>query len=118
MPQISKEDTGHILVTLGELDKLITTRHHGLENAVFVLKSLLDQPEGEPVATLHDDGYYTFKTGKQPYKASFAGWKMDVFTHPPAPQPLQPITADDVTDEMIDELARQCPTYNTVEVDR
>lgn len=32
--------------------------------------------------------------------------------------PRKQITADDVTDEMIDELARQCPTYNTVEVDR
>lgn len=35
-----------------------------------------------------------------------------------SPHPLQPISANDVTDEMIDELAKQCPTYNTVEVDR
>ena len=38
--------------------------------------------------------------------------------YPEPHQPLQPITAEDVTDEMIDELARRCETYNTVEADR
>jgi len=38
----------------------------------------------EPVATLHDDGYYTFKRGKEPQGARYAGWRLDVYT---APQP-------------------------------
>jgi hypothetical protein len=39
----------------------------------------------EPVATLHDDGYYTFKRGKEPYGARYAGWKMEVY----AAQPIE-----------------------------
>lgn len=38
-----------------------------------------------------------------------------LYTRPPLPKQ---ITVDDVTDEMIDELARRCPTMNSVEVDR
>lgn len=37
----------------------------------------------EPVATLHDDGYYTFKRGKEPHGARYAGWRLDVYTAPP-----------------------------------
>lgn len=39
----------------------------------------------EPVATLHDDGYYTFKPGKEPNGARYAGWRMDVFAASPQP---------------------------------
>lgn len=37
----------------------------------------------EPVATLHDDGYYTFKRGKEPHGARYAGWRLDVYPAPP-----------------------------------
>ena len=36
----------------------------------------------EPIATLHDDGYYTFKRGQEPYDARYAGWRMDVYAAP------------------------------------
>jgi len=40
-----------------------------------------------PVATLHADGFWTWK-GTPPHESNYAGWRMDVFTHPPA-QPVQ-----------------------------
>lgn len=43
------------------------------------------------------------------------GYTIPLYT---PPQALTTITADDVTDEMIDELARRYETYNTVEADR
>ena len=76
-----------------------------LDEAVALLQGLLAQPEPEPVATLHDDGYYTFKKGKKPYKSDFVGWKLDVFTRPPAA--FVPITADMVTDAKVIEHAAQ-----------
>lgn len=49
------------------------------------LSSMLEQKPVEPIATLHDDGYWTWK-GTPPYKSSFAGWRMDVFATPQEPQ--------------------------------
>jgi hypothetical protein len=37
--------------------------------------------ERKPVATLHDDGHWTWK-GTEPYESRFAGWRIDVFAHP------------------------------------
>jgi hypothetical protein len=37
--------------------------------------------EAKPVATLHDDGYWTWK-GTEPYEARFAGWRMEVYAAP------------------------------------
>ena len=36
----------------------------------------------KPIATLHDDGYYTFKRGQEPYGACYAGWRIDVYAAP------------------------------------
>jgi hypothetical protein len=38
----------------------------------------------EPVATLHDDGYYTWKgaESRRRYKDDHAGWRMDVYATP------------------------------------
>lgn len=41
----------------------------------------------EPVATLHGDGYYTFKRTPVPYGSDHAGWRMDVYATPVAAQP-------------------------------
>lgn len=43
-------------------------------------------PVQQPVATLHDDGYYTFKRGQEPQGARYAGWRMDVYA---AAQPVE-----------------------------
>lgn len=43
-----------------------------------------------PVATLHDDGYWTWK-GTPPYASSFAGWRMDVYAAPQPALKLEPI---------------------------
>lgn len=37
----------------------------------------------QAVATLHDDGYFTFKRGMEPERARYAGWRMDVYAAPP-----------------------------------
>jgi len=46
-----------------------------------------------PMATLHDDGYYTFKAGQEPHGARYAGWRMDVFAAPQTP-PVLPEAQD------------------------
>jgi hypothetical protein len=40
-------------------------------------------PIAEPVATLHDDGCWTWK-GTPPHESNFAGWRMDVYAAPVA----------------------------------
>ena len=51
-----------------------------LQAEVAELKAKLAEYESrEPVATLHDDGYWTW-IGTPPYKSSFAGWRMNVYT--------------------------------------
>ena len=37
-----------------------------------------------PVATLHDDGYYTFH-GEKPHGFNYQGWRMDVYAAPASP---------------------------------
>lgn len=37
----------------------------------------------EPIATLHDDGYFTWKPGMRPQNVCQAGWRMDVFAAQP-----------------------------------
>lgn len=91
---------------------------------LHALRLLLDQPEGEPKAWLikfkDTDGTqrsrsYTHNAIGDYRQIDPDATSEELYTHA---QPLQPITADDVTDEMIDELARRCPTMNSVEVDR
>ena len=47
------------------------------------------QPEAQPVATLHDDGYWTWKRDdfRRQYETQRAGWRMDVFSAPPPAAP-------------------------------
>jgi hypothetical protein len=40
----------------------------------------------EPIATLHDDGHFTFKPGREPHESRLAGWRMDVYAAPSARQ--------------------------------
>lgn len=40
---------------------------------------LAEYEKQKPVATLHDDGYWTW-IGTPPYESSFAGWRMNVYT--------------------------------------
>ncbi len=48
-----------------------------------------------PIATLHDDGCYTWTKGKCPPEGSqFAGWRMQVYGAPPTP-PAEPSPAPD-----------------------
>jgi hypothetical protein len=57
------------------------------------------QEQGEPVATLHDDGCFTWKNDefRRKYDRHRAGWRMDVYASPPPRKPL--------TDEQIDRIA-------------
>ena len=54
----------------------------------FVMSALsvcADGGKGEAVATLHDDGYWTWKKGTTPpHESNYAGWRMDVYATPQA----------------------------------
>ena len=43
-----------------------------------------DQPQEQPVAVLHDDGYWTW-IGTPPHKSDCAGWRMEVYAAPVQP---------------------------------
>lgn len=53
-----------------------------------IARGALAEP-AEPVATLHDDGSFTWKRDefRRKYDRQRAGWRMDVYAAPPAPQP-------------------------------
>jgi hypothetical protein len=62
-----------------------------IQNALTALRTAIadaDAEKMEPVATLHDDGYWTWK-GTPPYASSFAGWRMDVYAAGAQPAPKQ-----------------------------
>lgn len=65
------------------------------------IQSLLDQPEGEPVAGLTSVGRLCSTETTNMEQGLSYGWQ-PLYTHPPAPR--QPITAADVTDEMLNEF--------------
>jgi hypothetical protein len=54
--------------------------------------------EAQPVATLHDDGYWTWKKGiTPPHESNYAGWRMDVYAAPQAEcAPLDKQEADEL----------------------
>lgn len=64
------------------------------DEVVAVIRSRIDAArnalvaqgqDAEPVATLHDDGHWTWK-GTPPPESNYAGWRMDVYAHPPRAQ--------------------------------
>jgi hypothetical protein len=70
-------------------------------------RALLDDGgKGEAVATLHDDGYWTWKKGATPpHESNYAGWRMDVYAAPQAecaPREAQPVV------EAMQAYLRQC----------
>ena len=39
--------------------------------------------KAQPIATLHDDGHWTWKKGTTPpHESNYAGWRMDVYAAP------------------------------------
>src|SRR6185312_9690392 len=56
-------------------------------DASKMLKNYAERIEADegamPVASLHADGYWAWN-GTPPHESNYAGWRMDVFTHPPA----------------------------------
>jgi hypothetical protein len=46
-----------------------------------------------PVATLHDDGYWTWK-GTPPHESNYAGWRMDVYATPASPAESVPFLSE------------------------
>jgi hypothetical protein len=64
---------------------LIETWNHTWEGwqARAALSVCADGGKGEAVATLHDDGYWTWKKGATPpHESNYAGWRMDVYAAP------------------------------------
>lgn len=55
----------------------------------------------EPVATLHDDGCFTWKSDefRRLYDRERAGWRMDVYASPPAAEPLSTVPVAGVAKE-------------------
>lgn len=58
-----------------------------LDPAEFARRLVAALGAQEPVATLHDDGYFVLRNVSDTlkYKAQFAGWKMNVFAAPVLP---------------------------------
>ena len=58
-------------------------------NALTAARSQAETVEPQPVATLHDDGYFTWKHNdlRLKYHSPYAGWRMDVYAGPVAQQP-------------------------------
>jgi len=73
----------------------------------------LKQGQGEPVATLHDDGHWTF-TASAPHelkhKANYAGWRLPVYTSAPTKFIINPTIPEGWQLVPID------PTYQMLEV--
>jgi hypothetical protein len=56
-----------------------------IDYARAALSVCADGGKGEAVATLHDDGYWTWKKGATPpHESNYAGWRMDVYAAPQA----------------------------------
>jgi hypothetical protein len=77
----------------------------GASNVPPLFAALHAQPtpvvaEQEPVATLHDDGYWTWK-GTPPHESNYAGWRMEVYAHPAAVQRDEQ-ERDKVLEEVVD----------------
>jgi hypothetical protein len=103
MPQISKEQIEQAIEALN------THPDHDTENvndeAVAMLQSLLDQPEGKPVCYEYQakSGLWFPFTDQRHQDNTIADGTYPIrplYTHPPAPR--KPITAEMVTAEMID----------------
>ena len=73
--------------------------------AAALLRELASEPQGEPVATLHDDGYWTPKQTEAGRRLNGqlmrAGSRVDVYAHPPQRKPL----VDDVIRPLIDDTS-------------
>ena len=70
-----------------------------------------EQPQPEAVATLHDDGYWTWKRDefRRQYGAQHAGWRMDVYAAPPPATPVQVAPAPDAKGDALDAPAEPYP---------
>jgi hypothetical protein len=126
MPQISKEQIEQSIKSL--VDVLMQSKGWLREYADAIIRDAIDRKhllEGEPVEEFKfpnqmwqwkalKDGAVIYQYGEH-VPALF---KKSAKLLPTSPAAFIPITAGMVTDEMIDALARQCPTYNTVEIDR
>ena len=67
------------------------------------LAVLAAQPKDEPIATIHDDGYWTHKPGRDPLDRFSGRARLDVYEHP-APQPKPQPDAVALTDERLDAI--------------
>lgn len=76
---------------------------------ILDLATELRNAKNPPVATLHDDGYYTFKPGQEPKYSNLAGWSLDVYAHPDENWPNQNRWAKAVDKAMVD-LGLDCTT--------
>ena len=102
MPQISKEQIEQVreIFSLGE-----GAYRSDIRKVDDLLQSLLDQPEGEPVAW-HTEDHLTDRSAttynkNMMHEWLYKGWSVTpLYTHPPAPR--KQITAEDVTDEVVD----------------
>jgi hypothetical protein len=103
MPQVSKQIIKDVIKTL---DSYGCGAHHP------DLLPLLAQPEGQPVAYMNPDDLCA--------DTAFRWCKLGVFTEPlyTHPAPFTPITADDVTDEMLKAIKKETPMHGVVTNER
>ena len=78
----------------GACDEAMSRCPHGIPHrypceVCDVTAQQAETAEPQPIATLHDDGYFTWKNNdfRLKYHSPHAGWRMDVYAGPVAQQP-------------------------------
>lgn len=74
------------------------------EQAAYVLRLIELSKSTEPIATLHDDGYWTRKGQGVPYESNSAGWRMDVYA-------TQEASTRAIRKAALEEAAKICEMY-------
>ena len=62
-----------------EADRAQQSARHAEELLAYEVTVSNLREQAQPVATLHDDGYWTWKQGRPPHVSNYAGWRMDVY---------------------------------------
>jgi hypothetical protein len=104
----------HVQAHIGRYDPpVVTTIARAMQPTIDALRAALaaEQPQPEAVATLHDDGYWTWKRDefRRQYGAQHAGWRMDVYAAPPPATPVQVAPAPDAKGDALDAPAEPYP---------
>jgi hypothetical protein len=113
MPYISKKKIKHVIDAFTAcVASNQSPDEESSDEVLNMLQGLLDQPAGEPVAWMTSVGRLCSTETTNLEQGLMYGWQ-PLYPHP---APFTPITADDVTDEMVDAYIRQRHSFKDHEV--